>query len=66
MYLDIPKNDNPTKLNNIENIPFLETRKYVKLIFRNIFFYKLLIGDEEVQDPIHFNQIYDIKVGFNR
>ena len=59
-------NNNATMLNNIENIPFLETRKYVKLIFRNIFFYKMLLGDESMQDPNHLNKIYDIHIGFNR
>lgn len=29
----------------IESIPYKETRKYVKLIYRNIFFYKYLAGD---------------------
>ncbi len=34
------------RLNNIESIPFNETRKYVKLILRNMFFYNF----------IHFNR----------
>ena len=34
-------NSNP--LITIENIPYKETRKYVKLIYRNIFFYNLLL-----------------------
>lgn len=59
-------NSSATMLNNIENIPFLETRKYVKLIFRNIFFYKMLLTSEKVEDPEDFNQIYDINVGFKR
>jgi soluble lytic murein transglycosylase len=50
-------------LQNIENIPFLETRKYVKLIFRNIFFYKMLYNDEKT-DSTDFNKIYDIHLGF--
>lgn len=50
-------------LNNIENIPFNETRKYVKLIFRNIFFYKLLFSDDR-KDSDSLNQIYDIHLGF--
>lgn len=29
----------------IESIPFKETRKYVKLIYRNVFFYKYLAND---------------------
>ncbi len=34
------------RLNNIESIPFNETRKYVKLILRNMFFYNF----------VHFNR----------
>jgi soluble lytic murein transglycosylase len=51
-------------LRNIESIPFLETRNYVKLIFRNIFFYKLLQEKNELTDPSEPNQIYDVKLGF--
>lgn len=51
-------------LKNIEAIPFLETRNYVKLIFRNIFFYKLLLEQAELTDPSEPNKIYDIKLGF--
>lgn len=52
-------------LKNIESIPFLETRNYVKLIFRNIFFYKLLTDTKsEKMDPIELNRIYDINLGF--
>jgi soluble lytic murein transglycosylase len=53
-------------LKNIENIPFLETRKYVKLIFRNIFFYKMLFNKNENDGNDSFNKIYDIKLGFNK
>ncbi len=35
---------------NVEMIPFSETRKYVKLIYRNLFFYKYLD-----QDPAHLD-----------
>lgn len=59
-------NSSATMLNNIENIPFLETRKYVKLIFRNIFFYKMLLSSDQVVDTEKFNKIYDINVGFNK
>lgn len=56
-------------LHNIENIPFSETRKYVKLIFRNIFFYKL-INDESAKvklaDSNKPNKIFDIYLGFNQ
>lgn len=48
---------------NIENIPFNETRKYVKLIFRNIFFYKML-NKANLADSKKVNQIFDIKLGF--
>ena len=33
-------------LNVIESVPFQETRKYVKLIFRNLFFYKYLLNKD--------------------
>jgi soluble lytic murein transglycosylase len=55
-----------TILKNIEAIPFLETRNYVKLIFRNIFFYKLMTEQEEsIADSKEINKIYDIHLGFN-
>ncbi len=50
-------------LENIENIPFNETKKYVKLIFRNMFFYKMLTPNQE-QDTAKLNKIYDIHLGF--
>lgn len=53
-----------TILKNIEAIPFLETRNYVKLIFRNIFFYKLLLGKNGLTDPSEPNKIYDVQLGF--
>lgn len=53
-------------LENIENIPFYETRKYVKLIFRNIFFYKMLTEGEVNKDSHNLNKIYDIHLGFNK
>lgn len=53
-------------LPNIESIPFLETRNYVKLIFRNLFFYKLLDEKIDLTDPATFNQIYDVALGFKR
>ena len=53
-----------TILKNIEVIPFLETRNYVKLIFRNIFFYKLLLDKKELTDTNEPNKIYDISLGF--
>lgn len=56
---------NDSMLHNIENIPFLETRKYVKLIFRNIFFYKMLNESDTINDTHHTNKIYDIHLGFN-
>ncbi|MBL7664115.1 MAG: lytic transglycosylase domain-containing protein [Bacteriovoracaceae bacterium] len=53
-------------LHNIENVPFEETRKYVKLIFRNIFFYKLMHEDLKTVDSSQPNEIYDIMLGFRR
>ncbi len=53
-----------TILKNIEAIPFLETRNYVKLIFRNIFFYKLLMENKELADPSEPNKIFDVTLGF--
>ena len=53
-------------LHNIENIPFTETRKYVKLIFRNLFFYKMMDGKAEVADTNKVNQIFDVQLGFNQ
>ncbi len=41
-------------LTNVELIPFKETRKYVKLIYRNLFFYSLLDGSFDRLDfPIN-------------
>jgi soluble lytic murein transglycosylase len=51
-------------LHNIENIPFNETRKYVKLIFRNIFFYKILMEGDKTVDSTKSNEIFDIVLGF--
>ena len=57
-----------TILKNIEAIPFLETRNYVKLIFRNIFFYKFLLEGEKPQlaDVKEPNRLFDIHLGFNK
>lgn len=58
-----------TILKNIEAIPFLETRNYVKLIFRNIFFYKLLLekaDKKELADNSEPNKIFDVNLGFNK
>ncbi len=51
-------------LRNIEEIPFLETRNYVKLIFRNIFFYKMLDDSLIEVDKADLNKIYNITLGF--
>ncbi len=54
-------------LENIEKIPFLETRKYVKLIFRNIFFYKLLNKNQKASRALASNDqnyLYDVYLGF--
>jgi soluble lytic murein transglycosylase len=54
-------------LKNIEAIPFLETRNYVKLIFRNIFFYKLLLeNSDQLADSREINKIFDVHLGFNK
>jgi soluble lytic murein transglycosylase len=55
-------------LKNIEAIPFLETRNYVKLIFRNIFFYKILLESDKPQlaDAKEANKLFDIHLGFNK
>ena len=53
-------------IKNIESIPFLETRNYVKLIFRNIFFYKLLMENKELADSSELNKIFDVSLGFKR
>lgn len=55
-----------TILKNIEAIPFNETRNYVKLIFRNIYFYKLLIDKKEVADSREANKIFDVELGFKK
>jgi len=55
-------------LTNIENIPFLETRNYVKLIFRNLFFYKTLEppATPSIADGGAYNQVFDVELGFKR
>lgn len=56
-------------LHNIENIPFTETRKYVKLIFRNIFFYKLKSETDhkiELAESKKVNKLFGIHLGFNK
>ena len=52
-----------TIVRNIETIPFKETRTYVKLIFRNLFFYKLLTS-EELIDNKENNKIFNVDLGF--
>lgn len=59
-------NEDDTILKNIEMIPFLETRNYVKLIFRNIFFYKLLLEGTEGQISPEPNKIYNVALGFKK
>lgn len=39
-------------LEKIEMIPFSETRKYVKLIYRNLFYYRLLTNDPMVGESL--------------
>jgi soluble lytic murein transglycosylase len=43
----------------IETIPYKETRNYVKLIYRNIFFYKFLLNSK-VDTGEKFKNIYDL------
>lgn len=57
-------NSDDTILKNVEAIPFLETRNYVKLIFRNIFFYKILLEHKELADSGEPNKIFDVDLGF--
>lgn len=52
-----------TIVRNIETIPFKETRTYVKLILRNLFFYKLLTN-EELIDNKENNKIFNVDLGF--
>ncbi len=47
-------------LHNIENIPFNETRNYVKYIFRNIFFYKLMHEKLKMVDSSKTDELFDI------
>jgi len=59
--------EDDTILKNIESIPFLETRNYVKLISRNIFFYKILLDEKkEIVDPREPNKIFDVNLGFKK
>lgn len=56
---------NNSMLHTIEAIPFKETRKYVQLIFRNIYFYKIVTNESVDQKDPHFpNRIYDVSLGF--
>jgi soluble lytic murein transglycosylase len=55
---------NDSILHTIEMIPYQETRDYVKLIFRNMYFYKLLASNQ--LDHGSYNKIYDIDLGFRR
>jgi soluble lytic murein transglycosylase len=54
------KNEN--MLETIEKIPYQETRDYVKLIFRNMYFYKMLASNK-IDTEAH-TRIYDINLGF--
>ena len=47
---EIFRNDDP--LATIESIPFEETRNYVKLIYRNKFFYSLLSNKSVLTTPL--------------
>jgi soluble lytic murein transglycosylase len=59
--------DDASIYHNIERIPFNETRKYVKLIFRNIFFYKFLEKKKEANRELasyNPNYLYDVYLGY--
>lgn len=56
---------NNSILHTIESIPFQETKKYVQLIFRNIFFYKLL-NEKDTKRTKFPNKIFDVSLGFKR
>lgn len=59
-------NEEDSILKNIEMIPFSETRNYVKLIFRNIFFYKLLLEGADQPESPEVNRIYNVALGFKK
>jgi soluble lytic murein transglycosylase len=46
-------------LHTIESIPYKETQNYVKLILRNLFFYKYLVNGEGVDD-MAIGKIFDV------
>lgn len=50
-------------LHIVEAIPYAETQKYVKLIYRNVYFYKLLNQSEK--DTHSANKAYDVDFGLN-
>ena len=53
----------PSTLHLIESIPFTETRNYVRLIYRNIYFYKLLKTDfKNDQDSKEIERIFDLNL----
>jgi soluble lytic murein transglycosylase len=56
---------NNSILHTIESIPFKETRMYVQLIMRNIFFYKLLTTPkQDALKDLHLpSAIYDVSMG---
>lgn len=47
---EIFRNNDP--LSTIESIPYEETRNYVKLIYRNNFFYNILLSKTNVKTPL--------------
>lgn len=51
-------------LMDIENIPFTETRKYVKLIYRNIFLYKFINAQDKLSDASNPNEIFDLSLNY--
>ena len=57
---EIFKNDEDF-LSTIESVPFLETNAYIKLIYRNIYFYKMLLSGKD--DVPHLATIFDLDLG---
>ncbi|MCY4643692.1 MAG: lytic transglycosylase domain-containing protein [Bacteriovoracales bacterium] len=54
---------NRSLLHDIEAIPFKETNLYVKLILRNLYFYKLIDGYKEDSEMV--NKIFDVSIAKN-
>lgn len=53
-----------TSFHLVEEIPYLETRKYVKLIFRNVFFYKFLDNPSLFTEKENLNSLFSEYLGY--